>query len=70
MKHDTYLRDFFKSPVRFADLMNGTIFNGKRILDNEKISLDDSNVGSVVDGILIDRQRDVIMKSMENQMFH
>ncbi len=65
-EQDTLLKNFWKDNERFADLFNGILFNGQKILNPEFLTEADSDVSEVVTSkekkTVYKRNRDVVKK--------
>ena len=64
LKQDIVFKDYFKNYARFADFINGTLYKGQQIIDMYHLSLDDTDVSTVLEGILdtVERRKDVVMR--------
>ena len=66
-KGDTAVNTWFSDKKRFADLFNGTVFQGEQIVEAEKLELEKNNTKELIsdkEGHLnnIERNRDIVMK--------
>lgn len=64
LKQDIVFKDYFKNYARFADFINGTLYKGKPVIDMYHLSLNDTDVSTVLKNILdtVERRRDVVMR--------
>lgn len=82
LKPDIVLKNFWRSNARFADLFNGSLFGGEKVLDPDRLSEADTDVSSILKfnshAETLGRLLDVVKKSsydvdfvilgLENQM--
>ena len=66
-KGDTALSVWFGDKERFADLFNGTVFQGEKIIDSKKLELEKKEIKELISdkkGNLknFERNRDIVMK--------
>ncbi len=82
IRPDIVLKNFWRDSQRFADLFNGTLFGGERVLDPDTLTESDTDISSVLKfnghaetlGHLLDVVKkstygiDFIILGLENQM--
>ncbi len=65
-KNDITLKDYLSEPGRYADLLNGSIFQGRQIIDADELS-DAGTVQSKSDEqSIVERISDITMKQTKD----
>lgn len=65
-KNDITLKDYLSDPKRYADLLNGSIFQGRQIIDAGEL-MDANTVQSKSDGqTIVERINDITMKQTKD----
>ena len=65
-KNDITLKDYLSEPGRYADLLNGSIFHGRQIIDADELS-DAGTVQSKSDEqSIVERISDITMKQTKD----
>ena len=73
-KNDTISKDFWRDNEHFADLFNATVFNGKQVLNPDKLTEMDTDVSATIQSKSynesITRNRDVVKKMSDGVEFN
>lgn len=73
IKPDAALKDFWRDRERFADLFNGTLFGGKKVLDPRILQEADTDMSTVIktddQAETVEHFPDVVKKSMNGVDF-
>lgn len=69
-KNNVYMKHWLSDKGRFADLINGSLYQGRQVFTAENISLEDGDQGLVLkktDGkeIAVQRYRDIMMRAVD-----
>ena len=65
-KSDVYMKRWLSNKERFADLVNGSLFQGRQVFSGKSLRMDDNEQGIIIrksDGkeISVQRYRDIMM---------
>ena len=61
-KNDITLKDYLSEPKRYADLLNGSIFQGRQIIDADELMDADTVQAKSDEQAIIERINDITMK--------
>lgn len=61
-KNDITLKDYLSDPRRYADLINGSIFQGRQIIDADELTDTDTVQSKSDEQTVVERVNDITMK--------
>lgn len=65
-KKDITLKDYFADRNRYADLLNGSLFNGQQIIKSEELQDTDTVQSKSDNRAILERINDIAMKQTNN----